>query len=104
MTRIATCMLSLPDSLGRYRTCDRLVTGTGIYCELHEKGNVNVTQMEETAVKEARITLYDALCRIGRAEAFNTATAAEIDSVIVAIWNGCRQSMERQSLDDEIPF
>ena len=64
----------------------------------------NLTQMEREAIRAARRNLYEALVAIGRADAFNNATATEMDSVIEAVWNGCRASMQQQTERDGIPF
>jgi hypothetical protein len=64
----------------------------------------NLTQMERKAIKAARVRLYEQLVKIGRADAFNDATPAEMDGVIEAIWNGCRDSMQEQTKSDGIPF
>ena len=63
-----------------------------------------LTEMERVAVKAARSDLYQALVRIGRAEAFDQCSAAEMDSVIEAVWTGLRTSMQQQSESGEIPF
>ena len=62
-----------------------------------------LTYMECEAVKAARQSLYDALVRIGVEAAFNDCTAEQIDSVIEAVWNGLRESMQLQSARGEIP-
>lgn len=64
----------------------------------------NLTQMEVVAVRSARQSLYEALVRIGRAEAFNDASAADMDSVIEAVWNGVRASMQEQTARGDVPF
>lgn len=60
--------------------------------------------MEREAIKAARRPLYDALLRIGRADAFQTCAAEEIDSVIEAVWAGLRASMSRQSARGDVPW
>jgi len=62
-----------------------------------------LTFMEREAVKAARQSLYDALVKIGVADAFNDCTAEQIDGVIEAVWNGLRASMHQQSAKGEIP-
>lgn len=64
----------------------------------------NLTQMERVAIRSARQSLYEALVKIGRADAFNEASAEDMDSVIEAIWNGLRGSMQQQSARGEVPF
>ena len=62
-----------------------------------------LTFMEREAVKAARQSLYDALVKIGVADAFNDCTAEQIDGVIETVWNGLRASMQQQSAKGEIP-
>lgn len=63
-----------------------------------------LTDMERVAIRSARQQLYEALVRIGRVEPFDNATADEIDSVIEAVWNGVRASMQEQSAKGAVPF
>ena len=66
--------------------------------------NEILTAMEREAIKFARRNLYEALVKIGRAEAFNDASADEMDGVIEAVWNGCRESMQQQTAAGEVPW
>jgi hypothetical protein len=59
--------------------------------------------MEKEAIKDARQALYDALLKIGIADAFNDCSAEQIDAVIEAVWNALRASMHLQSARGEIP-
>jgi hypothetical protein len=62
-----------------------------------------LTHMEREAIVAARQALYDALVKIGVAEAFNDCSAEQIDSVIEAVWSGLRASMQQQSARGEVP-
>jgi hypothetical protein len=62
-----------------------------------------LTYMEREATVAARQSLYDALVKIGVTDAFNDCSAEQIDSVIEAVWNGLRASMQQQSARGEIP-
>lgn len=64
----------------------------------------NLTQMERAAVVEARKALFKSLQAQGLAERFNDATAAQMDAVIIGVWEGVRASMQKQSNTGEIPF
>lgn len=64
----------------------------------------NLTQMERAAIKEARQALFSSLQAQGLADRFNDATAAQMDAVILGVWEGVRASMQRQSNTGEIPF
>jgi hypothetical protein len=63
-----------------------------------------LTYMEREAIRAARRALYDALVGIGVADALDNCTAEQIDSVIEAVWNGLRASMQQQSARGEIPI
>ena len=64
----------------------------------------HLTDMERKAVFEARGDLFKALQTAGIADRFNGCTAEQMDSVIRAVWEGVRLSMQRQSNSGEIPF
>ena len=63
-----------------------------------------LTHMEREAVKAARQSLYNALVKIGVADAFDHCTAEQIDGVIEAVWNGLRASMHLQSARGDMPI
>jgi hypothetical protein len=69
-----------------------------------EQMTEKLTDMEREAIKAARRSLYEALVKIGRADAFNDATAEEMDGVIRAVWDGCRASMNLQTAKGEVPW
>jgi hypothetical protein len=64
-------------------------------------GVMNKTHMEAMAIKAAKPDFYQALLNIGRADAFNRATAAEMEGVIETIWEALHRSMTAQTLDIE---
>ncbi len=66
---------------------------------MHDK-----TEMEKAAIKAARRQFHDALDRLYLLSVFNSCTAAEIDGIIEAVWDGVRASMQQQSARGEIPF
>lgn len=63
-----------------------------------------LTHMERQAIRAARQSLYDALVKIGIADAFDNCTADQIDMVIEEVWGGLRASMQLQSAAGEIPL
>ena len=62
-----------------------------------------LTFMECEAIKAARQPLYDALVKIGVADAFDDCTAEQIDGLIEAVWSGLRASMHQQSAKGQVP-
>lgn len=64
----------------------------------------DLTEMERVAIRDARKEFATALHSVGLLDRFRDCSADQMDAVIEAIWNGLRASMQRQSLNDEIPF
>lgn len=62
------------------------------------------TEMERKAISDARRQFYAALMSIERAEPFDSATKDEMESVIEAVWDGLRASMQWQAAGGDVPF
>ncbi|QLH40814.1 MAG: hypothetical protein HWD60_20370 [Defluviicoccus sp.] len=67
-------------------------------------GVIDKTDMEKQAVRDARRYLAEALTELGLMEPFQERSAAEIDRLIEACIDGFQDSMQRQSLNDDVPF
>ena len=83
---------------------DYITTAVQTFIAWEIKELSGLTHMEREAVKAARQSLYDALVKIGIADAFDDCTAEQIDSVIEAVWNGLRASMQLQSAKGGMPI
>ena len=64
----------------------------------------SLTDFELQAVKDTRFALAAALEQHGLMAAFADLSPEVVDAIILAVVGGFRVSMQRQSLNDGIPF
>lgn len=62
------------------------------------------TDMERRAIRDARRFFAEALTELGLMEHLAERSAAEIDQLIEACIDGFQASMQRQSLNGDLPF
>jgi Family of unknown function (DUF6511) len=67
-------------------------------------GMIDKTEMEQQAIRDARRFFAEALTELGLMEPFQDRSAAEIDRLIEACIGGFQDSMQRQALNDDVPF
>jgi hypothetical protein len=67
-------------------------------------GMIDKTDMEKQAIKDARRFFAEALTELALMTPFEDRSAAEIDRLIEACVDGFQDSMQRQALNDDLPF
>ncbi len=67
-------------------------------------GVIDKTDMEKQAIRDARRCFAETLTELGLMEPFQNRSAAEIDRLIEVCVDGFQNSMQRQSLNDDLPF
>jgi len=65
---------------------------------------IDKTDMERHAIRDARRYFAEVLTELNLMEPFQDRSAAEIDRLIEACIDGFQDSMQRQSLNDDVPF
>ena len=65
---------------------------------------IDKTDMEQQAIKDARQNFAEVLTELDLMAPFHDRTAEEIDRLIEAAIDGFQSSMQRQSLNGDIPF
>ncbi len=65
---------------------------------------IDKTDLEQQAIKDARRPFAEILTELGLMEHFFELSAEEIDQLIEAAVDGFQESMQRQALNDDLPF
>jgi Family of unknown function (DUF6511) len=65
---------------------------------------IDKTAMEQQAIKDARRPFAEGLTELGLMEHFFDLSAEQIERLIEAAVDGFQQSMQRQALNDDLPF
>jgi hypothetical protein len=68
------------------------------------RGMIDKTRIEAQAIKAARRNLAEVLTELGLMTPFHDRSADEIDRIIEACIDGFQDAMQRQALNDDIPF
>ncbi|ARQ02721.1 hypothetical protein CAK95_03020 [Pseudorhodoplanes sinuspersici] len=92
------------DRYPTYAFCSTRCLNVGAAIAKRNRGMIDKTEMEMRAIKDARRFLAEVLTELGLMAPFHDRSAEEIDRVIEACVDGFQASMQRQSLNDDIPF
>lgn len=65
---------------------------------------IDKTKAEVQAIKATRRNLAEVLTELGLMTPFHDRSAEEIDRVIEACVDGFQDAMQRQALNDDVPF
>ena len=86
-----------------YRFCSMRCLDAGAALAGRNFGMIDMTDMERRAIKDARRYFAEALTELGLMAPFHDRSAEDIDRLIEACVDGFRESMQRQSLSDDLP-
>jgi hypothetical protein len=87
-----------------YRFCSLRCQCAGAALAERYHGMIDKTDMEKQAIKDARRLFAEALTELGLMEHFFDLSAEQIDRLIEAAVDGFQESMQRQALNDDVPW
>jgi hypothetical protein len=92
------------DRYPTYAFCSMRCLNAGAPIAKRNRGMIDKTDMEMRAIRDARRFLAEVLTELGLMAPFHDCSAEDIDRIIEACVDGFQASMQRQSLNDDIPF
>jgi hypothetical protein len=93
-----------PDRYPTFAFCSYRCQRAGAAIAKRKNGMIDKTEVEAKAIKEARRPFAEVIAELGLMPAFEGRSAAEIDRIIEACVDGFQDSMQRQSLNGDLPF
>ena len=92
------------DRYPSYRFCSMRCLDAGSALAGRNNGMIDKTDMEQQAIRDARRFFAEALTELGLMQPFHDRSAADIDRLIEACIDGFQDSMQRQAMNDDVPF
>ena len=93
-----------PDSYPTYAFCSARCMNAGTAIAKRNRGMIDKTQYEMTAIRAARRNFAEVLGELGLLAPFHDRPAGDIDRIIEACVDGFQEAMRREALSDDIPF
>ena len=93
-----------PDRYPTYAFCSMRCLRAGAAIAKRNHGMIDKTKLEAQAIKAARRDFAEVLTELGLMPSFHERSADEIDRIIEACVDGFQQAMQRQALNDDVPF
>lgn len=93
-----------PDVYPTYSFCSMRCLDAGAALANRNNGMIDKTDLEKQAIRDARRNLAETLAELGLMEPFFDRSADDIDRIIEACVDGFQGSMQRQALNDDLPF
>ena len=92
------------DQYPTYQFCSLRCLDAGAALAGRHGGVIDKTDMEQQAIKDARLPFAEALTELGLMEHFFDLSAERIDQLIEAAVDGFQDLMQRQALHDDVPW
>jgi hypothetical protein len=96
--------LQRPELHPTYAFCSVRCLRAGAAIAKRNLGMIDKTKLETQAIKAARQEFAEVLTELGLMPSFHERSADEIDRIIEACVDGFQQAMQRQVLNDDVPF
>jgi hypothetical protein len=93
-----------PDLYPTFWFCSLRCLNAGAAIAGRHGGVIDKTDMEQQAIKDARRPFAEALTELGLMQHFFDLSAEQIDQLIEAAVDGFQEAMQRQALNDHVPW
>ena len=96
--------LLCPDRYPTFAFCSMRCLKAGAAIAKRNRGMIDKNAREAQAIKSARRNLAEVLTELGLMPPFHDRTADDIDRIIKACVDGFQHAMQREALNDDLPF